>query len=233
MDNTGRGINGYAAYYNVYMDANSKVCPSGGNKYGPSGCAIRQQFTDPTWSYHPQSTPYWTSKTWTFNRPLFDRAETINGLTWRHYMFWEYESLNNDANAPALSVGSQLNGMYALSNNLVPPPVVSVPYPEALIFVGEVYEHTVDANHTMLVFANYMRPVTQDAQWFAARRAMLRKLVDAVTIRPLTPELWRTLNLQYQAQVRTQGESRWQRQMHEEAQKAFEAHQQSGSSAGR
>lgn len=140
-------------------------------------------------------------------------------------MFWRYESLSSDPAAPPLPVDSPL-GQADDQTALTPAPVVSVRYPDALEMVGEVYEHVVDADHTMLVFANYMRPVTQDAQWFAARRAMLQKLVDAVTIRPLTPELWRTLNRQYQSQVQANGESPYEGQMRVEAEKIFDARQQ-------
>lgn len=237
MDSTGRGVKDYNVYYEVYMDKNDIVHPGSLAKCNPSNCYVNLQYTDPTWTYHPPNIPSWgpgpkgpdwVSKVWTFNRPLFDRTEIINGLTWRHYMFWRYESLSSDPTARPLPVDSP-QGQADDPAALTPAPVVAVPYPDALEMVGEVYEHAVDADHTMLVFANYMRPVTQDAQWFAVRRTMLRKLVDAVTIRPLTPELWRTLNLQYQAQMRTQGEGRWQAQMREDAQKAFEARQQAES----
>jgi hypothetical protein len=231
MDSDGGGVNSYGVYYTVYMDKNSRVRPSRESKCNPSNCIVNLQYTDPNWSYHPPSTPDWTSKIWSFNRPIFDQSETINGLVWRHYMFWTFESLSSDPEAPALPLGSPLNpsvGSLSLAE-----PVVSVPYPDALESVGEVYEHVVDADHTMLVFASYDRPVTQDAHWFAARRAMLRKLVDAVTIRPLTPDLWQSLMVRYEAQVRLEGESPSEVQARAEAERIFEAHQKAEPAAGR
>lgn len=231
MDSTGRGGKDYNVYYEVYMDKNNIVHPSKLAKCNPSNCIVNLQYTDPTWTYHAASTPYWTSKTWTFHRPLFNRTEIINGLTWRHYMFWRYESLSSDPSAAPLPVDSP-QGDADDPTALTPAPVVAVPHPDALEMVGEVYEHTVDADHTMLIFANYMRPVTQDAQWFAARRAMLKKLVDAVTIRPLTPELWHTLMLQYDAQVTANGESRSQAEMRAKAERTLEVHQKAEGAPG-
>jgi hypothetical protein len=147
-------------------------------------------------------------------------------------MFWSFESLSDDPEAPALPVSSPLNELHALLSS-APSPVVSVPYPDALESVGEVYEHVVDADHTMLVFASYLRPVTQDAHWFAARRAMLRKLVDAVTIRPLTPDLWQSLMVRYEAQVQIEGESPGEVQARAEAERIFEARQKAEPAAGR
>jgi hypothetical protein len=51
-----------------------------------------------------------------------------------------------------------------------------------------VYDHAVDDYHNLLVYGQFDRPVVQDALLLAVRRAMLKKLVDAVTITPLTPE---------------------------------------------
>lgn len=231
MDSDGGGVNSYGVYYTVFMSKNSIVLPSRESKCNPSNCFVNLQYTDPNWSYHPPSTPYFTSKIWSFNRPIFDRSETINGLVWRHYMFWTFESLSGDPEAPALPLGSPLNPSVG---SLSPAePAVSVPYPDALESVGEVYEHVVDADHTMLVFASYDRPVTQDAHWFAARRAMLRKLVDAVTIRPLTSDLWQSLMVRYEAQVRLEGESPSEVQARAEAERIFEARQKAEPAAGR
>jgi len=225
MDGMGGGVNNYGVYYEVYMAKNRYFCPVKSIGSSTPVC----QFTDPTWTYHPPDIPPgpwggegWKSTTWSFNRPILDRTETINGLKWRHYMFWQYESLSSDPNAPAKSIDSRLE-------SLAPQPVVSVPHPDALESVGEVYEHAVDADHSMFVFANYKRAVTQDAHWFDARRAMLRKLVDAVTIRPLTPELFHTLMIQYSTQVHANGESGSQAQLRTEAEQLFEAHPQTES----
>jgi hypothetical protein len=78
--------------------------------------------------------------------------------------------------------------------------VIATPHPEALTQVGEVYEHAVDATHTMIIWARYDRTVTQDAHWLKVRRAMLRKLVDAVTITPLTPQKIEKLKAEAAAQ---------------------------------
>lgn len=240
IDSTGRGIKSYNAYYEIKLESNHHLCLDKQADRNSSACVSLSQYFDPTWMYHPPNIPSWgpgpkgpdrVSKIWTFNHPLFDRTETINGLVWRHYMFWRYESLSSDPAAPPLPVDSP-QGKADETSALAPVPVVSVPYPNALEMVGEVYEHAVDADHTMLVFANYMRPVTQDAQWFAARRTMLRKLVDAVTIRPLTPGLWHTLMLQYGAQVTANGESRSQAEMRAEAERTLEVHQKAEGATG-
>lgn len=231
IDSTGFGVKSYNVYYKIIMDDNRHLCLERKVYSSSIKCKPALYNIDPEWTYHAPNIPAWgpnpkgpdwTSKTWTFNRPIFDRTETINGLKWHHYMFWQYESLSSDANAPALPVDSP-EGQADDPSALTPAPVVSVRQPDALEMVGEVYRHAVDADHTMLIFANYMRPVTQDAHWFAARRAMLRKLVDAVTIRPLTPDLWHTLLIQYRTQTKVEGESRDQAESRAEAERIFQA----------
>lgn len=179
VDSDGGGS--YLNYYNFKLARNEDFFTE---KLDPINGKTNQMY-NPTWSYYAPATVQYP-KTWTFNSPIFDRKETINGLVWRHFMFWEYDSLMDDRDAPPLSVASKDSVWRFWS--IKPEPVVPVPYPDSLIFVGEVYEHVIDKDHKMLVYAGYDRPVTQDAHWLATRRALLKKLVDAVTITPLTPE---------------------------------------------
>lgn len=181
VDSTGIG-NIYHVYYYVQFSRNDRFYPDIPGRNGETN-----QLYNPHWFYRTPATVQYP-ETWTYNKPIFDRVEMINGLKWRHFMFWEYSSLSSDPDMPALSVASKESGSRGSAALLYPVPVVPVSQPDALILVGEVYEHAVDDNHKMLVYGHFDRPVVQDAHWLAVRRAMLRKLVDAVTITPLTPE---------------------------------------------
>lgn len=181
VDSTGIG-NIYHVYYYVQFSRNDRFYPDTPDRNGETN-----QLYNPHWVYRTPATVQYP-ETWTYNKPIFDRIEVINGLEWRHFMFWEYSSLSSDPDMPALSVASKESGSRGSAALLYPVPVVLVSQPDALILVGEVYEHAVDDNHKMLVYGHFDRPVVQDAHWLAVRRAMLKELVNVVTITPLTPE---------------------------------------------
>ena len=181
VDSTGIG-NIYHVYYYVQFSRNDRFYLDTPDRNG-----YTNQLYNPHWVHRTPATVQYP-ETWTYNKPIFDRIEMINGLKWRHFMFWEYSSLSSDPDMPALSVASKESGSRGSAALLYPVPVVPVSQPDALTLVGEVYEHVVDNNHRMLVYGHFDRPVVQDAHWLAVRRAMLKELVDVVTITPLTPE---------------------------------------------
>lgn len=111
------------------------------------------QLYNPHWFYRTPATVQYP-ETWTYNKPIFDRVEMLNGLKWRHFMFWEYSTLSSDPDMPALSVASKESGSRGSAALLYPVPVIPVSQPDALILVGEVYEHAVDDNHKMLVYGH-------------------------------------------------------------------------------
>lgn len=181
VDSTGIG-NIYHVYYYVQFSRNDRFYLDTPDRNG-----YTNQLYNPHWVHRTPATVQYP-ETWTYNKPIFDRIEMINGLKWRHFMFWEYSSLSSDPDMPALSVASKESGSRGSGALLYPVPVVPVSQPDALTLVGEVYEHVVDNNHRMLVYGHFDRPVVQDAHWLAVRRAMLKELVDVVIITPLTPE---------------------------------------------
>ena len=181
VDSTGIG-NIYHVYYYVQFSRNDRFYLDTPDRNG-----YTNQLYNPHWAHRTPATVQYP-ETWTYNKPIFDCIEMINGLKWRHFMFWEYSSLSSDPDMPALSVASIESGSRGSTALLYPVPVVPVSQPDALTLVGEVYEHVVDNNHRMLVYGHFDRPVVQDAHWLAVRRAMLKELVDVVTITPLTPE---------------------------------------------
>jgi hypothetical protein len=181
VDSTGIG-NIYHVYYYVQFSRNDRFYLDTPDRNG-----YTNQLYNPYWVHRTPATVQYP-ETWTYNKLIFDRIEMINGLKWRHFMFWEYSSLSSDPDMPALSVASKESGSRGSAALLYPVPVVPVSQPDALTLVGEVYEHVVDNNHRMLVYGHFDRPVVQDAHWLAVRRAMLKELVDVVTITPLTPE---------------------------------------------
>jgi hypothetical protein len=181
VDSTGIG-NIYHVYYYVQFFRNDRFYLDTPDRNGHTN-----QLYNPHWVHRTPATVQYP-ETWTYNKLIFDRIEMINGLKWRHFMFWEYSSLSSAPDMPALSVASKESGSRGSAALLYPVPVVPVSQPDALTLVGEVYEHMVDNNHRMLVYGHFDRPVVQDAHWLAVRRAMLKELVDVVTITPLTPE---------------------------------------------
>lgn len=173
VDNAGGGANFFNVYYGQVLSTNKILNNPRQNS--------RQNYS-PQWSHYAHPTASYP-KIWYFNQPINKTVVTVNGLRWEHTTFWKYASLSNDPKAPALPV-NRYN--LVLGGSVSAPLAIEVRQPEALIALGEVYKHAIDSTHTMLVYAIYERPVVQDAQWLAARRAMLRKLVDTVTITSLT-----------------------------------------------
>ena len=81
--------------------------------------------------------------------------ETINGRRWEHRMLELYETTSADA-------GSR-----------------------QLLEWNEVYEHPLPGGYKLRRSARYSAIIVQDPVWLAARRAMLRDLVQSVTIAPV------------------------------------------------
>jgi hypothetical protein len=193
VDSGGDGVHSYEVYYYEQLSPNSKFYSDAPERNGRSN-----QLYNPDWTYRTPATARYP-EFWIFNRPLSENEEVINGSKWRHFLFWEYRSLSSNPSAPALSVGSKDGPAAGLGLSLDPLPSVEVPQPDALILVGEGYEHAVDSGHKMLIYANYSRTVVQDAGWFAARRAMLKKLVVAVNIQPLSQDRVLEIQKEYEA----------------------------------
>lgn len=168
MDHGSGGWNDYAVFYDFHMGPENDFKDDA-------------QYIDQNYQYvSPKTISY--PKSWTFNE-LIGKPNTIviNGLSWQHVLLYEFDSYYPDPSKPGIpaNVGWR-------SGHIFPPPTVHTKHPNALSFVSEVYTLQIDSAHQMKVWAIYMRPVVQDAHWLEARRAMLRKLVDAVTVKSVT-----------------------------------------------
>lgn len=86
-----------------------------------------------------------------------DNDVTINGLQWRHRLTARYRP-------PA-------------ANDVSGAPRRSL---------EEVYEHRIDDTHILRLRGVFDSMVVAEPEWIAARRALLRKLVDAIRITPVT-----------------------------------------------
>lgn len=80
----------------------------------------------------------------------------INGLSWRHRLTAKYKT----PDPGDLSKGSLLGW-------------------------DEIYEHVIDSAHVLRQRAHYDAIVVADTEWIDARRALLRKLVEAIRIHPV------------------------------------------------
>ncbi len=169
--------NAYDVIYGQIVNTNNHLYKPDANNISPG------QFYDPRWIYQRPHSIYYPDE-WSFNREITTNVEVINGIQWQYAMFWQYSSLSSRPDDLALPVNSQYGD--PSDGSASTPLAVVVRQPGALALLGEVYMHRVDSTHTMLVYAVYKRPVVQDAQWLAARRGLLRKLVNAVKITPLT-----------------------------------------------
>ncbi len=165
-----------SSYYRVYQVSYDFLLAE--DKYFESGMDY-----DPHWVGAIPATKL-DPASWLHNVPMGQSSTiAINGLKWTHYLFYGFQSASPNPKDPGIPAA-----VASPFSEQLPQPTISVGHPRALLWVGEVYAHRVDDRHKMLVWAKYRRAVTQDAHWLKTRRAMLRKLVDTVTITPLTPE---------------------------------------------
>jgi hypothetical protein len=86
-----------------------------------------------------------------------DETVVINGLTWRHRLTANYKTSDpTDA-----SKGELLEWR-------------------------ETYEHPIDSTHVLRQVAHYDAMIVADPEWISARRALLRKMVEAVRLEKMT-----------------------------------------------
>lgn len=90
---------------------------------------------------------------------LLDETEVINSLVWRHVLKARYEDV---VDLNDVSKGE-------------------------LIGWRETYEYSIDSTHILKRMARYSAEVVADSEWIRARRALLRKMVEAVRIEKMTP----------------------------------------------
>ncbi len=88
----------------------------------------------------------------------FDQTVTLSGLAWRHSVTEEFK-VYQDARLP-----------------------------EKLLGWKETYEHMIDGTHFLRYTGSYDASVIADPEWLAARRHLLRRLVEGVQIHPVTQE---------------------------------------------
>lgn len=89
---------------------------------------------------------------------LLDTTEIINGLAWRHRLTAGYSDV---VDLSKISNGT-LDGW------------------------TETFEHAIDSDHLLRQRGHYDVEVVADAEWIKARRAILRKMVEAIKIHPVT-----------------------------------------------
>lgn len=166
MDHGSGGWNDYAVFYDFHIGSTSDFQSD-------------DQYLNPHYKYAQPATVS-SPPEWTFNQ-LLGKPETvvINGLKWQHIVLYSFDSYYPDSDKPGIPIPKW-------EGPLLPLPTVHTKHPNALTWVGEVYTLQIDKTHQMKIWATYMRPVVQDAHWLKVRRAMLRKLVNAVTVQPLT-----------------------------------------------
>jgi hypothetical protein len=107
-----------------------------------------------------------------------DEMITINGLEWRHIVTTSYDTF--DLNNP--KTGIRGGG-------------------------DEYYEYMIDDGHMLRRYAYYAKEVQDDPEWLAARRNLLRQLVEAIHIEPISDQ---EIQVELEAhRLRRERDARW------------------------